>query len=131
MTGRKTTFVLAFTKCVLILDLLSIPLNKRIVKLSRNFIKFKAICCYISYWQGGLIGGLVSVLFVGWISFGKLISSGVRVSPKLEPASTWNCPSLNVSQLTNTTMNYTNPLVVINGTEMTTDAYPTHSPHEP
>ncbi|XP_021354932.1 sodium-dependent multivitamin transporter-like [Mizuhopecten yessoensis] len=50
---------------------------------------------------GGFVGGLVCVLFVGWISVGKLISSGVRVNAKLEPASTENCPLVNISGFTN------------------------------
>ncbi|XP_021354937.1 sodium-dependent multivitamin transporter-like [Mizuhopecten yessoensis] len=54
--------------------------------------------------RGGLVGGFVSVLFVGWISFGKLISSGVRVTAKLEPASTEKCPPLNISGIINATL---------------------------
>ncbi|OWF45231.1 sodium-dependent multivitamin transporter-like [Mizuhopecten yessoensis] len=57
---------------------------------------------------GALVGGMVSFLFVGWISFGKLVSSGVRVDAKLEPASTDNCPVFNVTGMTNATlMEYT------------------------
>ncbi|XP_021340045.1 sodium-dependent multivitamin transporter-like, partial [Mizuhopecten yessoensis] len=50
---------------------------------------------------GGFVGGLVCVIFVGWISVGKLISSGVRVNAKLGPASTENCPLVNISGFTN------------------------------
>ncbi|XP_060083301.1 sodium-dependent multivitamin transporter-like [Ylistrum balloti] len=50
-----------------------------------------------------IVGGLSSVLFVGWISVGKFVSTGVRVHPKLEPAPMYNCPSANISIQLNST----------------------------
>ncbi|XP_060069967.1 sodium-dependent multivitamin transporter-like [Ylistrum balloti] len=52
---------------------------------------------------GAIVGGLSSVLFVGWISVGKFVSTGVRVHPKLEPAPMYNCPSSNISIQMNST----------------------------
>ncbi|XP_033760946.1 sodium-dependent multivitamin transporter-like [Pecten maximus] len=53
---------------------------------------------------GAIVGGLSSVLFVGWISVGKFVSPGVRVHPKLEPAPTFNCISPNASFALNSTI---------------------------
>ncbi|XP_069103838.1 sodium-coupled monocarboxylate transporter 1-like [Argopecten irradians] len=47
--------------------------------------------------QGALIGGLACCCFIGWISIGKLVSSGVRVNVKLPPASIEYCPFVNTS----------------------------------
>lgn len=52
---------------------------------------------------GALVGASACVVVVGWISFGKLVSPGVRVHPKLEPASIEHCPIYNVSGIVNTT----------------------------
>ncbi|OWF52336.1 sodium-coupled monocarboxylate transporter 1-like [Mizuhopecten yessoensis] len=70
---------------------------------------------------GGLAGGVVSFVVVGWISFGKLISKGVRVSPQLEPASTENCPVFNFSSATS----YENTSALWNDFTYTTEAAPT------
>ncbi|XP_021355201.1 sodium-dependent multivitamin transporter-like isoform X2 [Mizuhopecten yessoensis] len=53
---------------------------------------------------GAIVGGMCSVLFVGWISLGKIISPGVKVHPKLDPAPTYNCLSPNASFAFNSTM---------------------------
>ncbi|XP_060065714.1 sodium-coupled monocarboxylate transporter 1-like [Ylistrum balloti] len=53
---------------------------------------------------GASVGGFVSFVIVGWISFGKLLSPGVRVHAILEPASTKSCPIFNISKFTNTTV---------------------------
>ncbi|XP_021354931.1 sodium-coupled monocarboxylate transporter 2-like [Mizuhopecten yessoensis] len=72
---------------------------------------------------GALIGGVVSFLFVGWVSVGKLVSSGVRVNDKLEPASTENCPRFNISVLANATEYGHIPSGIMwNGTNMVTEA---------
>ncbi|XP_033761215.1 sodium-coupled monocarboxylate transporter 1-like [Pecten maximus] len=52
---------------------------------------------------GAFVGGLACFLFIGWISIGKLVSSGVRVNVKLEPASVEHCPHLNASLITGDT----------------------------
>lgn len=52
---------------------------------------------------GAIVGVFTSVVFVGWISVGKLVSSGVRANPKLEMAPTYNCLSPNASLWLNST----------------------------
>ncbi|XP_021361872.1 sodium-coupled monocarboxylate transporter 1-like [Mizuhopecten yessoensis] len=56
---------------------------------------------------GAVVGGSVSVLFVGWISFGKMMSDDVSSSQLLEPASTERCTFMNVSSnsVSNITLN--------------------------
>ncbi|XP_069104537.1 sodium-coupled monocarboxylate transporter 1-like [Argopecten irradians] len=48
-------------------------------------------CCPRANKLGALTGGSLCVLVIGWISFGKYASSGVRVSTKLPPAATDRC----------------------------------------
>ncbi|XP_060085142.1 sodium-dependent multivitamin transporter-like [Ylistrum balloti] len=70
---------------------------------------------------GALVGGLACFLFIGWISLGKLISSGVRVNVKLESASTERCPQLDTSLITNytTTYNQTSTITMQDVTDLT------------
>ncbi|OWF41156.1 sodium-dependent multivitamin transporter-like isoform X2 [Mizuhopecten yessoensis] len=85
----------------------------RILDITGSFLSGTLIGLFILGWfvprsnaLGALVGGMVSCLFVGWISFGKLLSSGTRASVKLEPASTEFCPVQNISSLTNNTTSY-------------------------
>ncbi|XP_033761207.1 sodium-coupled monocarboxylate transporter 1-like [Pecten maximus] len=72
---------------------------------------------------GALVGASVCVVVVGWISVGKLVSSGVRVNPKLEPASIENCPMFNLSGIANaTTYGQLSAGSMLNGSGIIVDA---------
>ncbi|OWF52210.1 Sodium-dependent multivitamin transporter [Mizuhopecten yessoensis] len=64
-------------------------------------------CCPRANKKGALVGGCLCVLIIGWISFGKYASSGVRVSTKLPPAATDRCVLPNASFSDNTTFHTT------------------------
>ncbi|XP_060079801.1 sodium-coupled monocarboxylate transporter 1-like [Ylistrum balloti] len=60
-------------------------------------------CCPRANKMGALIGGSLCVLIIGWISFGKYASSGVRISAELPPAATDRCVLVNDYYSGNTT----------------------------
>ncbi|XP_069105138.1 sodium-coupled monocarboxylate transporter 2-like [Argopecten irradians] len=67
-------------------------------------------CCPRANKLGALTGGSLCVLMIGWIPFGKYVSSGVRVSTKLPPAATDRCFVSNGTNAANNTYytTYTN-----------------------
>ncbi|XP_060065828.1 sodium-dependent multivitamin transporter-like [Ylistrum balloti] len=76
--------------------------------------------------KGAIVGAVVCVLVVGWISFGKLISAGARLNPKLEPASTENCAMFNTSGIINsTTYQYISAGTMLNDSKIVVEVTPT------
>ncbi|XP_069104249.1 sodium-coupled monocarboxylate transporter 1-like [Argopecten irradians] len=78
---------------------------------------------------GGLVGGVVSVVIIGWITFGKLVSKGTRVHHKLEPASIDNCQDLNVTN--RDVYQYISPGSIWNNSTYTPDSRPAPMLPEP